>query len=67
MKHVIIGGDGFVGSRLAADLSAAMGEEVLVCRHPEERSMPHYATRSPSCAMDVTKADERRDAIAALA
>ena len=29
MKHIIIGGDGFVGSHLTADLSA-MGEEVLV-------------------------------------
>jgi len=29
MKHVLIGGDGFVGRHLAADL-AAMGEEVLV-------------------------------------
>ena len=29
MKHVIIGGDGFVGRHLAADL-AAMGEEIVV-------------------------------------
>lgn len=41
MKHVIIGGDGFVGARLAADL-AAMGEAVIVA-DIQKSAHPHYA------------------------
>lgn len=54
MKHIIIGGDGFVGSRLAADL-AAMGEEVLVCDiHKGDHA--HYA-QVPFLHVDVTDAE----------
>ncbi len=51
MKHIIIGGDGFVGSRLAADL-LAMGETVLVADiHKSDH--PHYA-EVPFQRVDVT-------------
>lgn len=51
MKHIIIGGDGFVGSHLAADL-AAMGEDVLVC-DIQKSAHPHYA-KVPFQRVDVT-------------
>jgi len=51
MKHIIIGGDGFVGSRLAADL-AAMGEDVLVC-DVQQSAHAHYA-EVPFQRADVT-------------
>lgn len=54
MKHVIIGGDGFVGARLAADLSA-MGETVLVA-DIQKSAHPHYAT-VPFQRIDVTAAE----------
>lgn len=54
MKHIIIGGDGFVGSHLAADL-AAMGEKVLVA-DIHQSGHAHYAT-VPFLKIDVTKAD----------
>ena len=54
MKHVIIGGDGFVGSHLAADL-AALGEAVLVA-DIRKSDHAHYAT-VPFHKIDVTKAD----------
>ena len=54
MKHIIIGGDGFVGSHLAADLSA-MGEEVLVA-DIHQSSHAHYA-KVPFLTVDVTKAE----------
>lgn len=54
MKHIIIGGDGFVGSRLAADLTA-MGEEVLVA-DIQKSDHAHYA-KVPFVKMDVTKAE----------
>ncbi|MGO4287688.1 NAD-dependent epimerase/dehydratase family protein [Bosea sp. TAB14] len=54
MKHIIIGGDGFVGSRLAADL-AAMGEDVLVA-DIHKSSHAHYA-KGPFVQIDVTKAE----------
>ncbi|WP_332694679.1 NAD-dependent epimerase/dehydratase family protein [Bosea sp. (in: a-proteobacteria)] len=53
MKHIIIGGDGFVGSHLAADL-AAMGEEVLVC-DIHKSGHAHYA-KVPFQKIDVTDA-----------
>jgi dTDP-glucose 4,6-dehydratase len=53
MKHIIIGGDGFVGSHLAADL-AAMGEEVLVADIVKSPH-PHYA-KVPFHRIDVTDA-----------
>ena len=53
MKHIIIGGDGFVGSHLAADL-AAMGEDVLVC-DINKSAHPHYA-KVPFQLVDVTDA-----------
>ena len=54
MKHIIIGGDGFVGSHLAADLSA-MGEEVLVA-DIHQSGHAHYA-KVPFHKIDVTKAE----------
>jgi dTDP-glucose 4,6-dehydratase len=51
MKHIIIGGDGFVGSHLAADL-AAMGEDVLVC-DIQKSAHPHYG-KVPFQRVDVT-------------
>lgn len=54
MKHIIIGGDGFVGSRLAADLTA-MGEEVLVA-DIQKSDHAHYA-KVPFVKTDVTKAE----------
>ncbi|MGX1786230.1 NAD-dependent epimerase/dehydratase family protein [Bosea sp. NPDC055332] len=51
MKHIIIGGDGFVGSHLAADL-AAMGEDVLVC-DIQKSAHPHY-DKVPFQRVDVT-------------
>jgi dTDP-glucose 4,6-dehydratase len=54
MKHIIIGGDGFVGSHLAADLSA-MGEEVLVA-DIHQSGHAHYA-KVPFLTIDVTKAE----------
>lgn len=51
MKHIIIGGDGFVGSRLAADL-AGMGENVLVC-DIQKSAHPHYG-KVPFQRVDVT-------------
>lgn len=51
MKHIIIGGDGFVGSRLAADL-AGMGENVLVC-DIQKSAHPHYG-KVPFQRIDVT-------------
>ncbi|AZO80894.1 MULTISPECIES: NAD(P)-dependent oxidoreductase [unclassified Bosea (in: a-proteobacteria)] len=51
MKHIIIGGDGFVGSHLAADL-AAMGEDVLVC-DIQQSAHPHYS-EVPFQRADVT-------------
>ena len=54
MKHIIIGGDGFVGSRLAADL-AATGETVLVA-DIQKSDHPHYAT-VPFVKADVTRAE----------
>ena len=51
MKHIIIGGDGFVGSHLAADL-AEMGEDVLVC-DIQKSAHPHYA-EVPFERVDVT-------------
>lgn len=51
MKHIIIGGDGFVGSHLAADL-AEMGEDVLVC-DIQKSAHPHYA-EVPFQRVDVT-------------
>lgn len=51
MKHIIIGGDGFVGSHLAADLSA-MGEEVLVA-DVQKSAHAHYA-KVPFQRIDVT-------------
>ena len=54
MKHIIIGGDGFVGSHLAADLTA-MGEEVLVA-DIQKSDHPHYAT-VPFLKIDVTRAE----------
>jgi dTDP-glucose 4,6-dehydratase len=53
MKHIIIGGDGFVGSHLAADL-AAMGEEVLVC-DIQKSGHAHY-DKVPFQKIDVTDA-----------
>ncbi len=53
MRHIIIGGDGFVGSHLAADLSA-MGEDVLVA-DIHKSAHPHYAT-VPFHKIDVTQA-----------
>jgi len=54
VRHVIIGGDGFVGSHLAADLSAS-GEEVLVA-DIQKSAHAHYA-RVPFQRVDVTDAD----------
>lgn len=54
MKHIIIGGDGFVGSHLAADLSAK-GETVLVA-DIHKSGHAHYAT-VPFQQIDVTKAE----------
>lgn len=51
MKHIIIGGDGFVGQRLAADL-AAMGEEVIVADIVKSRHA-HY-DRVRFVELDVT-------------
>ncbi|KRE14798.1 NAD-dependent dehydratase [Bosea sp. Root483D1] len=51
MKHIIIGGDGFVGSHLAADL-AGMGEDVLVC-DIQQSAHPHYG-EVPFQRVDVT-------------
>lgn len=51
MKHIIIGGDGFVGSHLAADLTA-MGEDVLVC-DIQKSAHPHYG-QVPFQRVDVT-------------
>jgi dTDP-glucose 4,6-dehydratase len=51
MKHIIIGGDGFVGSHLAADL-VGMGEDVLVC-DIQKSAHPHYA-KVPFQHVDVT-------------
>ena len=47
MKHIIFGGDGFVGRYLARDL-LAMGEEVLVCdiRQSKLPIYPHAAFQS---------------------
>lgn len=59
MTHIIIGGDGFVGSHLAADL-AAMGEDVLVC-DIQKSGHAHYAT-VPFRQIDVTR-PESVDAI----
>lgn len=51
MKHVLIGGDGFVGHLLAADL-AALGEEVLVA---DIAKSPHDVyKRVPHVRCDVT-------------
>ena len=51
MKHVIFGGDGFVGRHLAKDL-AARGEEVVVADIVKS-ALPHYANvKHVSC--DVT-------------
>lgn len=54
MKHIIIGGDGFVGSHLAADL-AALGETVLVADIAKSNHA-HYAA-VPFHKIDVTKAE----------
>ena len=54
MRHVIIGGDGFVGRQLASDL-LAMGEDVLVADISiVEPSQNAGLTRMP---LDVTRAD----------
>jgi dTDP-glucose 4,6-dehydratase len=54
MRHIIIGGDGFVGSHLAADL-AAMGEDVLVA-DIHKSAHPHY-DKVPFHKIDVTQAE----------
>lgn len=54
MRHIIIGGDGFVGSHLAADLSA-MGETVLVADIVKS-DHAHYA-RVPFAHVDVTDSE----------
>lgn len=51
MKHFIIGGDGFVGRHLAADLAAA-GEEVIVA-DVHKSQLAHY-DRVRFVQMDVT-------------
>ncbi len=51
MKHIIVGGDGFVGHHLAADLRV-MGEQVLVA---DVHQSPHKVyERVPFQALDIT-------------
>lgn len=59
MKHIIIGGDGFVGARLAADLNER-GHDVLVA-DIQKSPHAHYA-HAPFQHLDVTD----RDAFEAL-
>jgi dTDP-glucose 4,6-dehydratase len=51
MKHIIIGGDGFVGRHLAGDLSAA-GEEVIVADITDAHREMYRAAQFIAC--DVT-------------
>ncbi|MDF2116270.1 NAD(P)-dependent oxidoreductase [Roseiarcaceae bacterium H3SJ34-1] len=52
MKHIIIGGDGFVGQQLASDL-VAKGEQVVVA-DIVQRPAPHYQ-RAEFIGVDVTE------------
>ncbi|MGL5362610.1 MAG: NAD-dependent epimerase/dehydratase family protein [Bosea sp. (in: a-proteobacteria)] len=53
MKHIIIGGDGFVGQHLAADL-VALGEEVVVA--DIHKSSHAFYGKVPFVRIDVTDA-----------
>ncbi len=53
MKHIIIGGDGFVGQHLAADL-VALGEEVVVA--DIHKSSHAFYGKVPFVRIDVTEA-----------
>lgn len=57
MKHIIIGGNGFVGRHLAADL-LKMGEEVIV-GDIERSDLPHYGAVK-FVSLDVTKPETLR-------
>jgi dTDP-glucose 4,6-dehydratase len=51
MKHILFGGNGFVGRYIARDLQAA-GEQVLVCELPT--SQPPLDPKTPQMICDIT-------------
>jgi dTDP-glucose 4,6-dehydratase len=55
MKHIIFGGDGFVGRYLARDL-AARGEQVVVA-DIQKSDLPHYA-KAKFVNCDITDAEQ---------
>lgn len=56
MKHIIFGGNGFVGRYTARDLLAA-GEQVLVCDIAKSDELPIYPA-AKFMHVDITKADD---------
>lgn len=58
MKHIIFGGDGFVGRYLARDL-VQRGEQVLVA-DVQKSDLPHYA-KAKFVNCDITDADQVYD------
>jgi dTDP-glucose 4,6-dehydratase len=56
MKHIIFGGNGFVGRHTARDLLAA-GEQVLICDIAKDASLPIYE-KAQYLNIDITKADQ---------
>lgn len=56
MKHIIFGGNGFVGRYTARDLLAA-GEQVLVCDIAKDATLPIYQ-QAQFLEVDITKPDQ---------
>ena len=56
MKHIIFGGNGFVGRYTVRDLLAA-GEQVLVCDIAQDRSLPMYE-KAQYMNVDITKPEQ---------
>lgn len=56
MKHVIFGGNGFVGRYAARDLLAA-GEQVLVCDIAKDEQLPIYQ-KAGHMRVDITRPEE---------
>jgi dTDP-glucose 4,6-dehydratase len=56
MKHIIFGGNGFVGRYTVRDLLAA-GERVLVCDIAQDKSLPIYE-KAQFLNVDITKPDQ---------
>ena len=56
MKHILFGGNGFVGRHTAGELLTA-GEQVLICDIAQDRSLPIYK-KAQFMAVDITKPEQ---------